>query len=91
MTGLFSRFKSAFAPAEKKQSEAEPADSIIVEQPSTFSMLTAQYGFYTTILGEVDDQKPLSVPQKLVQNVVQKSLSDREKRIKSILFFIATI
>ena len=47
-------------------------------------MLTAQYGFYGTILGNIDDSKPLTVPQKLVTSVVEKSLENREKRIGAV-------
>jgi len=46
--------------------------------------LTAQYGFYTTIFGDIDDQKPLSVPQKLVQGIVEKSLDNKQHRLKAI-------
>ncbi len=87
MAGLLARFRSAFRNYADRTSTSDNApdrDAIVVEQPSTFSLLTAQYGFYTTILGDVDDQRPLSVPQKLVVSVVERTLEDREKRIKAV-------
>jgi HD-like signal output (HDOD) protein len=84
MAGLLSRFKSVFSSSDKNKGAREIADGIIVEQPSTFSILTAQYGFYTTILGDIDDHKPFTVPQKLVQSVVEKTLSDKEPRVKAV-------
>ena len=83
MAGLLSRFRAAFRSNDKVQSEPTP-DRTVVEQPSTYSLLTAQYGFYSTILGNIDDKKPLSVPQKLVISLVEKSLADREKQVKAV-------
>ena len=83
MAGLLSRFRSVFGANELKPNRTI-SDGIEVTQPSTFSILTAQYGFYTTILGKIDDQKPLTVPQKLVLSVVEKSLKNRENRIKAV-------
>lgn len=87
MSGFFSRFRSAMGsnkPAPSNDNSSEQEQLIEVVQPSTYSLLTAQYGFYGTILGKIDDRKPLSVPQKLVLSVVEKSLENREKRIKAV-------
>lgn len=86
MSGFLSRFRSAIGTAKKTQTvdEQHPISSYEVVQPSTYSLLTAQYGFYGTILGNIDDKRPLSVPQKLVISVVEKSLEDKERRIKSV-------
>lgn len=84
MTGLLSRFRSVFGAADKHAPDADTENEAIkIVQPSTFSPLAARQGFYNTILGKVDD-KPLSVPQKLVIAVVEKNLGDREKRIKAV-------
>ncbi len=83
MAGLLSRFRSVFN-ANPKRGKSLAEHGIEVIHPSTFSILTAQYGFYTTILGNIDDQKPLTLPQKLVLNVVEKSLQDKERRIKAV-------
>ncbi|MFA7553793.1 MAG: HDOD domain-containing protein [Spongiibacteraceae bacterium] len=53
-------------------------------QPSTFSITTAEHSFYSTLIDSIDDKKPLSTPQKLVISVVEKSLENQAKRIKSI-------
>lgn len=83
MASFFARFRSAFS--NKEADHTLPVgDDIKVELPSTFSVLTAQYGFYTTIIGNIDDQKPLTVPQKLVVSVVAKTLQDQEKRIQAV-------
>lgn len=87
MSGFFSRFRSAISPGKSSaHSEVSGEKEALIEivQPSTYSPLTAQYGFYGTILGEINDKKALSVPQKLVISVVEKSLEDREKRIKAV-------
>jgi HD-like signal output (HDOD) protein len=93
MTGLLSRLRTLFGhkkqPKQLKQSkEAKQQhatrESIEVTQPSTYSILTARYGFYDAVLGKIDDQKPLSVPQKLVQNIVLKSLTNKDSRIKAV-------
>ena len=83
MSGLLSRFRSVFGSTTQKPAQ-QPDDGIAVELPSTYSLLTAQYGFYSTILGKIDDNRPLSVPQKLVISVVEKTLADKEKRIKAV-------
>ena len=83
MAGLLTRFRSVFGSSNNKQ-QRQLDDGIEVSHPSTFSILTAQYGFYGTILGEIDDQKPLSLPQKLVLNVVDKKLQDKQQRIKAV-------
>jgi len=95
MPGLFERFRTLFRGAAntttkkattrgKASSKADNRATTVVAQPSTFSILTAQYGFYTTIFGDIDDQKPLSVPQKLVQGIVEKSLASKQHRLKAI-------
>ncbi|WP_101759892.1 HDOD domain-containing protein [Oceanicoccus sp. KOV_DT_Chl] len=88
MAGLLTRFRSVFGSNNTRNNDSNPlpptGDSIEVCHPSTFSILTAQYGFYSTILGNIDDQKPLSLPQKLVLTVVEKSLADQQKRIKAV-------
>ncbi len=81
MAGLLSRFRSVF---RSGNSSPTITDGIEVVQPSTFSILTTQYGFYETILGNIDDNKPLTVPQKLVLSVVEKALSEKAKRIKAV-------
>lgn len=82
MTGIFSRLKSVFDLSNTRPKSTAPSTSTIVEELSTFDIATAQHGFYTTILG--DNDKPFTVPQKLVQSVVKKSLSDKEQRVKSV-------
>lgn len=84
MTGLLSRFRTVFGSKSSSKQQRISSDGIEVTQPSTFSILTAQYGFYDAVLGNIDDQKPLSVPQKLVQTVVQKSLTNKDSRIKAV-------
>lgn len=83
MAGLLSRFRSVFNSQSQAHSQHNK-DGISVELPSTFSLLTAQYGFYTTILGNIDDNKPLSVPQKLVLSVVERTLANPQARIKAV-------
>ncbi|MEE8059347.1 MAG: HDOD domain-containing protein [Pseudomonadales bacterium] len=84
MAGLLSRFRSIFSSEDNSKASRTISDGIEVVQPSTFSLLTAQYGFYTTILGNIDDQKPLTVPHKLVLGAVEKSLANQDKRIKAV-------
>lgn len=86
MAGLLSRFRSALGNPKKTAAAAssDHQQALTVTPPSTFSILTAQYGFYGTILGNIDDQRPLSVPQKLVVSVVEKTLEDRDKRIRAV-------
>lgn len=84
MAGLLTRFRSVFGASSNNEPSKTVSDGIEVVQPSTFSILTAQYGFYTTILGNIDDRKPLTVPQKLVLTVVEKSLEDQQTRIKAV-------
>lgn len=87
MAGLLSRFRSVFTNSGNTTAEpveSEKVDSLEVAPPETFSLLTAQYGFYGTILGHIDEKQPLTVPQKLVVSVVEKSLEDREKRLKAV-------
>lgn len=83
MAGLLSRFRSTFGAKDNKASNIIN-DGIEVLHPSTFSILTAQYNFYGTILGSIDDSKPLTVPQKLVLTLVEQSLQDKAKRIKAV-------
>lgn len=83
MAGLLSRFRSSFGAKDTKTAH-KISDGIEVLHPSTFSILTAQYGFYGTILGGIDDRKPLTVPQKLVLSLVEQSLQDKSKRIKAV-------
>lgn len=86
MSGFLSRFRSAIGTTKKTPATGEQNDTITNEvvQPSTYSLLTARYGFYATILGAIDDNKALSVPQKLVISVVEKSLEDKERRIRAV-------
>lgn len=96
MSGIFSWILSIFgssngrksvkakATTKPKKKTVEVSDSDKVTQPSTFSILTAQYGFYTTILGNIDDQQPLTAQQKLSQTAVKKALGKKELRMKSI-------
>ncbi len=83
MAGLLSRFRSVFGSQENKPAHAI-SDGIEVMQPTTYSILTAQYGFYTTIIGNIDDKKPLTLPQKLVVSVVEKDMHLQDKRIKAV-------
>lgn len=88
MSGILSRFRSALGSAKSSHRNPEtgeqPEQLLEVTQPSTYSVLTAQYGFYNTILGDIDDRQPLSVPQKLVISVVEKSLEEKERRMKAV-------
>ena len=83
-SSAISRFRTVFGNTSKSKQQRTVSDGIEVIQPSTFSILTAQYGFYDTILGKIDDQKPLSVPQKLVQSVVKQTLDNKDRRIKAV-------
>ncbi len=88
MAGLLSKLRSVFGSESPKPKPKAPIQSVDhraeAKQPSTFSLLTAQYGFYSTILGNIDDQKPLSVPQKLVIDILEKSLSQKSYRLKAV-------
>ncbi len=96
MAGLLSRFLSAFTPSSDPAPSISPSpsdkiaasdstsDCINVSQPGAFSIPVAQFGFYDSVLGNVEDQKPLTVPQKLVHSVVEKSLNSQQTRIKAV-------
>jgi HD-like signal output (HDOD) protein len=96
MLGLFARLRSVFSgTANTTTSKSEPrrarisskidiAASNVVTRPNPFSMLTAQYGFYTTVFGHMEDQKPLSAQQKLDRGIVVKALKSKAQRVKSI-------
>ena len=95
MAGLFARLRSLFSGTANTTSNSSPNRAKtnnkididpgnVVAQPSTFNILTAQQGFYTTVFGHMDDQKPLSASQKLARGIVVKALKNKEQRVKSI-------
>lgn len=90
MAGLFSRFRSIFGSGSGNSTTVTPSTNQLIDHrietklPTTFSLLTSQYGFYLTILGDIDDKKPLTVPQKLVQDILEKSLAQKSYRLKSV-------
>ncbi|MGK0500755.1 MAG: hypothetical protein ACJAYG_002409 [Oceanicoccus sp.] len=82
MAGLPSRFRNAFG-VHKHNSNHQISDDIDANQPSTF-ILPAQYGIYTTIIGNIDDKKALTLAQKLMVLVVEKSRPGQQQRTKPV-------
>lgn len=94
MAGFFSTVRSLLGFDQKassisgdnsKTAENPVAGSDLkVTEPDTFNISTARQGFYQTVLGDINDQNSLTVPQKLVHNSVLKSLESQEKRLKAV-------
>ncbi|MGK0440534.1 MAG: HD-like signal output (HDOD) protein [Pseudohongiellaceae bacterium] len=83
MAGLLSRLKAAFS-ASSTQTPAMMNDGIEVIEPSHFSMASVSTSFYRSLFGKAENVDSLSIPQKLILDVVTQDMTDKSKRIKSV-------
>lgn len=86
MAGFLSRLKSAFQATTLKTATTSITAGEIVPQPKTISPEVATQGFYTSLFGngDLNDINTLTVPQKLILEVVSRSLSTAEHRLKAV-------
>jgi len=85
MAGLLSRLKTAFlntALPEKKTVNSH--DGIEVQEPSNISAASASTSFYRSLFGKAETVETLSLPQKLILDVVTQDMANRDKRLKAV-------
>lgn len=85
MTGFLARLKSAF----QHNTNIQPASAntgIVLQNLRTISIEASTKGFYTSIFGsgDLESANQLSVPQKLIFEVVSRSLASTEFRLKAV-------
>ena len=85
MAGLLSRLKSAFLnTTATNTTQTNGKDGIEVQEPSNISSTSASTSFYRSLFGRAENIEKLSVPQKLIIDVVGQSMAKKDKRIKAV-------
>ena len=82
MAGLLSRLKMVFSTATAKKTSV--SNGIEVIEPSNFSISSVSTSFYRSLFGKAESVESLSVPQKLILNVVTQDMANKEKRLNSV-------
>lgn len=82
MSGLLARLKAAFSITEPRPSRA--TSEIMVVEPSNFSVSSISTGFYRSLFGKAEAVESLSLPQKLMLDVVTRDMNDKSKRLKAV-------
>lgn len=81
MAGLLSRLKAMF----NKDLNATTVDKgIEVIEPSGFSIASVSTSFYRTLFGKAESVETLSLPQKLILDVVAQDMNSKELRLKAV-------
>lgn len=80
MAGLFGNIKSLFSSRNQSSKHETPhsADSLTVREPSVLSAQQAQALFYDYLFPQKGAELTLTVPQKLVLNVLKTKLTNEE-------------
>ena len=84
MASFLSRLKSAFHTHTHKAPTIN--DGSILTPPKVLSVESVVEGFYASLFGngDIDAAENLSVPQKLIFEVVSRSLANTEHRLKAV-------
>ncbi|WP_019529533.1 HDOD domain-containing protein [Dasania marina] len=82
MAGLLSRLKAVFNSVPAAHHAGN--DTIEITQPSNFSMASISASFYRSLFGKAEQVDSLSVPQKLILDVVTQDMSQQTRRLKAV-------
>lgn len=85
MAGLLSRLKTAFfTNTSFKQPAVNTNQDIETQLPLSISPASASAGFYRSLFGRAENIDKITVPQKLIIDVVSQSMSKTDQRLKVV-------